>query len=151
MKTKFYGSLVNRMEEGHQFVPEIKVGDGVTEYFYSGREAYEVTEVKDQKHITIRRLDAHHAGEAFENKWNLVSNVNNPSYDLVRRGETWYYTCTWTCDEIKDRIDTDLEFRIHLVLGGFDPDVIKEKGKQTKLHKANISIGRADYYFDYEF
>ena len=51
MKTKLYGNLMNRMEEGRQFVDEIKVGDGVTEYSYSDRHPYEVIEVKDQKHI----------------------------------------------------------------------------------------------------
>ena len=150
MKTKLYGNLMNRLEEGRQFVPEIKVGDGVTEYFYSDRKPYEVIEVRDQKHITIRKMDHKNIGEAFENKWELISNENNPVYDLEKRGEVWYFTNTWTWDEIKDRL-SDIEFQIHLALGGFDAEKIQQKGKQTKRVKANISIGRADYYYDYEF
>lgn len=145
MKTKLYGNLMNRLEEGRQFVPEIKVGDGVTEYFYSDRKPYEVIEVRDQKHITIRKMDHKHIGEAFENKWELISNENNPVYDLEKRGEVWYFTNTWTWDEIKDRL-SDIEFQIRLALGGFDAEKIQQKGKQTKRVKANISIGRADYY-----
>lgn len=152
MKTKLYGNLMNRLEEGRQFVDEIKVGDGVTEYSYSDRHPYEVVEVTDQKHIKIRRLDHKHVGDGcMDNNWELISNENNPVYRLEKRGDTWYFACTWTWDEIKDRIDTDFEFRLRIVLGGFDPDVIKTKGKQTKRTKANISIGKASYYYDYEF
>ena len=151
MKTKLYGNLMNRLEEGRQFVDEIKVGDGVTEYSYSDRHPYEVIEVKDQKHIKIRRLDHMHVGDGcMDNNWELISNEKNPTYSLEKRGEVWYFTNTWTWEEIKDRLE-NWEFRLHLVLGGFDPEMIQAKGKQTKRVKANISIGMADYYYDYEF
>ena len=65
MSKKWYGSIDNRIEEGKQFVNEIKVGDGVTEYLWSDRKAYEVVDVKDQKHITIREYDHKLKGEAF--------------------------------------------------------------------------------------
>ena len=32
-----------------------------------------------------------------------------------------------------------------------DLEAIREKGKQTKLTRANVSFGVADYHFDYEF
>ena len=152
MKTKLYGSLINRMEEGRQFVNEIKVGDGVTEYHYSDRTPYEVIEVKDQKHIVIRKLDHKHIGDGhMDNEWELISNEDNPVYNLEKRGEVWYFTNTVTWDEIKDKLD-DINFRIRLcVYGGFDPEIVEKKGKQTKRVKANISIGKAEYYYDYEF
>jgi hypothetical protein len=39
----------------------------------------------------------------------------------------------------------------HRCVGGFDPDKIRAKGKQTKRTKANVSFGVARYYYDYEF
>ncbi len=56
---KWYGSIANRIEENKNYSgKEISVGMGVTEYLWSDRHAYEVTEVFDQNHICIRRMDA---------------------------------------------------------------------------------------------
>lgn len=49
MSRKWYGSLNNRLEENKMFCEEIKVGTGLTEYFYSDRHPYEVVKVIDQK------------------------------------------------------------------------------------------------------
>lgn len=147
MSRVWYGNLNNRLEEGRQFCEEIKVGTGVTEYFYSDRHAYEVVEVTDQKHIAIRRYDHKAAGEAMSNTWELVSNEKNPVIKLVKRGDCWYQAKTAT---IEDLNSTDFDRRLWVCMN-FDADKIKEKGKQTKYTKMNISIGRADYYYDYEF
>lgn len=58
MSKKWFGSLTNRLDEGHTFTDEIKVGTGVTEMCYSDRHAYEVVKVIDDKHLLIRRCDA---------------------------------------------------------------------------------------------
>ena len=150
MASKWYGNIMNRMEEGKMFCDEIKVGTGMTEYYWSDRHAYEVVEVKDQKHITVRELAHKHVGEAFENKWELSSDESNPCRALERRGNTWYWTSTITADDIKD-IDNDMDLRLRVVMAGFDIDKIREKGKQTRRYKANVSFGVADYYYDYEF
>lgn len=151
MSKRWYGNMTNRIEEGRMFCDEIKVGTGVTEYSYSDRHAYEVIEVIDQKHVVIRLLDHRHAGEgSMDNNWELVSNENNPTYKLERRGNVWYWTTTITAEDIAD-IDNDINFKIRLCVAGFDIDKIREKGKQTKRTKANVSFGRADYYYDYEF
>ena len=34
---------------------------------------------------------------------------------------------------------------------GFDLDVIRNKGKQSKYHRKNVSFGVAEYYYDYSF
>lgn len=149
MSSKWYGSLQNRLEENQQFCSEITVGMGVTEYHWSDREAYEVVEVTDQKHVKIRRLDHKLIGGAYSNQWELTSNKANPTYDLVKRGKYWYYTSTLTKAELEQI--TDKEKRLRLAVAGFDFDKVMEKGKQTKLSKANVSFGKADYYFDYEF
>jgi len=149
MARKWYGSLNNRLEEGRQFCEEIKVGTGVTEYGWSDRRPYEVTEVRDQKHITIRKMDHCHVGDGvMDNNWELVSNPENASFDLVKVGETWYFTNTITAEEFEKM---DMMEQLRLAVGGFDPEKIRSKGKQTKRVKANISFGVASYYYDYEF
>lgn len=145
---KWYGSLNNRMEEGRQFVETIEVGAGVTEYFYSDRKAYEVVAVKDQKHISIREYDHEAVGTPMSNDWNLISNPNNRVIDLVKRGQNWYKAKTATLEDINSE---DPERRLWVALNGFDPDKIRAKGKQTKFFKRNISIGVANYYYDYSF
>lgn len=145
---KFYGSLQNRMEENKMFCDEIKVGTGVTEYYYSDRVAFEVIEVKDQKHITIREYDHKLKGEAFTNDWELISNENNRVIELVKRGNNWYAAKTATIKHIESE---NPEIRLWVALNGFDVEKIRKNGKQTKYEKRNISIGIADYYYDYEF
>ena len=148
---KFYGSLSNRIEENHMYCDEIKVGTGVTEYFWSDRHAYEVVAVKDQKHVTVRALDHRHVGNgSMDNNWELVSNESNPTKELERRGDIWYWSSTLTADDVKG-IDDDLHWKLRVALAGFDIDKIREKGKQTKRTRANVSFGVADYYYDYEF
>lgn len=160
MARKFYGSLDNRLAEGRQFCDEITVGTGVTEYFYSDRKAYEVIAVKDQKHITIRRYDVRNIGGAYSNNWEYISNPENAAFDLVKRGDAWYFTRTITAEDYKAALEARLAedpkcgkelFNLELALHGFDSEKILAKGKQTTRCKANISFGITDYYYDYEF
>lgn len=54
---EMYGSFINRLaEHSQQCKPEI--GMGATEMLYSDREPYEVISIKDDRHITVRRLKA---------------------------------------------------------------------------------------------
>jgi len=151
MAKEWYGSFFNRLEENKNLVDEIKVGTGMTEYLYTDRRAYEVVEVKDQKHVKVRELDHEHVGDFhFDNNWVLFSNEENPILEMTKRGKYWCFTKTLTIDDIKG-IDEDFDFKVRVVLAGFDIDKIKEKGKQTKYNRANVSFGHADYYYDYEF
>ena len=147
---KWYGSINNRLEENRMFTDEIKVGTGVTEYFYSDRHAYEVIAVQDQKHVAIREYDHKMKGQDgwTSNNWELVSNPDNPTLDLVKRGKYWYSTRTVTREEYEEYDDRE---KLRAVVGGFDPDQILAKGKQTKYYKMNVSFGVADYYYDYSF
>ena len=151
MSRTWYGNLQNRLEENKQLVDKIEIGTGMTEYSYSDRHAYEVIEVKDQKHVVVRLLDHKHVGDvAMDNSWELVSNEDNPSYSMTKRGKYWYYTRTVTVDELEE-IEKDVDARIWFALNGFDADVIRAKGKQTKYSRANVTFGVASYYYDYEF
>lgn len=154
MSRKWYGSLQNRLME-NKSCEEITVGMGMTEYGYSDRYPYEVIEVKDQKHVTVRELDHKAIGEAFSNDWELVSNENNPSYNLTKRGEYWYRTVVITKDVLEDLESEDFETKFRtqmfLVHNNVDVNKLAEKGKITRYHKMNVSFGKASYYYDYEF
>lgn len=151
------GSYQNRIMENHHFTDEIKVGTGMTEYSYTDREAYEVIAVKDQKHVTVRTLDHRHIGDgSMDNMWELVSNENNPVYEMTKRGNCWYWTVQITADildEIENCEDPNEKFRMQIFLANNDVDCekLRSKGKVTKYHKANVSFGIADYNYDYEF
>ena len=154
MSRVWYGSLNNRIEENRQFVEEIKVGTGVTEYFYSDRHAYEVVEVKDQKHISIREYDHKHVGDtAMDNNWELISNENNPVIELVKRGKYWYSVATITPEEAKEIYEGDnIDWKLWACNHNFDLQEIIASGKTKKSYtRKNISIGVARYYYDYEF
>lgn len=145
---KLYGSLQNRLMESTKTPAEITVGMGMTVYYWSDRDAYEVTRVIDQKHIYVRELDHEALDEGMTNNWKLKSNPSNPERYLTRRGEAWYWTNTLTADELAKI--TDPVDRARLAVA-YDFDKVMEKGKQTKHDRARVSFGRADYYYDYEF
>lgn len=56
MTQKWTGSLVNLLM-GNGRDPEPQVGMGVTELCWTDRHPYEIIEVKDDRHITVRKLD----------------------------------------------------------------------------------------------
>lgn len=148
MSRKLYGSLQNRLAEGKQFCEEIKVGTGVTEYSWSDRHPYEVVEVTDQKHIKIRRMDHVLDGEPMTNSWKLVSNESYSPITLVKRGNVWYIEKIATNEDIES---DDINVKLWLAHNNFDPEKIRAKGYQKKYSKMNISIGVAEYHYDYEF
>lgn len=149
---KWYGNVLNRIEEDKQFCPEIKVGTGMTEYHWSDRTAYEVIAVRDQKHVTVRQYDHKHIGDGcMDNNWELVSNPDNAVRDLVKVGEYWYWTTTITAADLDKLLADDDCALLRLAVGGWDADKIRTKGKQTKRWRAKVSFGVADYYYDYEF
>lgn len=149
---KLYGSINNRLEENRQFCDEIKVGTGCTEYLWSDREAYEVVAVKDQKHVTIRKLDHKHIGECFENKWELISNENNTTYNLVKRGKYWYSEVVATSDLLDYKDDDEkLKTQLFLAYNDIDEQQLRERGTIKRYHRMNVSFGVAEYYYDYSF
>lgn len=156
--SKWYGSLNNRVEENRQFCDEIKVGTGMTEYFWSDRHAYEVIAVKDQKHVTVREYDHKRPDDgkdySYSNEWVLVSNEKNPSLDLVKRGKYWYTETSITPERAKEILEGKYNFddRLWASRCGFDLHAIVESGKKkTTYHRRNVSFGVAEYHYDYSF
>ena len=156
MARKWYGSVNNRINENRQFCDKIEVGTGMTEYLWSDSHAYEVTRVKDQKHVWVREYDVKHVGEPYTNNWELISNPENPEEYMTKRGNYWYRTVVITADDVKEiEARTNEAERVQGLLWLCHNDVNKEdvlaKGKVTKYHRENVSFGVADYYYDYEF
>lgn len=145
---RLYGSIDNRLEENKMYCDKIEVGTGMTEYYYSDRKAYEVIDVKDQKHITVREYDHKAVGEYASNGWQLVSNENNKCFDMVKRGDYWYRVKTATLEMLNS---PDKEVYWWILMNNFNTKKIREKGKDTKYDRMNVSFGIAEYYFDYEF
>lgn len=118
---KWYGSLENRIDENRMYCEEIKVGTGMTEYFWSDRHPYEVIDVINQKHVFVRALDYKKADEvAYSNHWELFSNDKNPLIEMVYRYNKW-------CK------------------------VYEKKDGSKYYDKVNVSFGVAEYYYDYSF
>ena len=157
MSRQWYGSLNNRIEENRMYGDEIVVGMGVTKYLWSDRHAYEVVDVKDQKHVSIREYDHKRPDDgkdySYSNDWVLVSNENNPIINLTKRGKYWYATAKITVDEAKAILNgDDIDAKIWAGNWGFRLSDIIEKGKaQTKYDRWNVSFGVAEYYYDFEF
>ena len=152
---RWYGSFNNRLEENRMFCDEIKVGTGMTEYMYSDRHAYEVVAVKDQKHVSVREYDVKHIGQAYENDWELISNEDKPVREMTKRGNYWYWTVnvdTSLLEELESGDATErLNIQLFMAHNNIDAETLRAKGKITRYHRANVSFGRTDYYYDYEF
>lgn len=150
---KIYGNLNNRFEENKMYCAEIQVGTGMTEYFWSDRHAYEVIEVTDQKHVKVREYDHKNIGGEYSNRWELISNENNATMDMVKRGKYWYSAVSIEPDRAREiLINGTVDERLWACQNGFDLQAVVNSGKKaTKYHRKNVSFGVADYYYDYEF
>ena len=83
MSKVWYGSITNRIEEKVNTKPE--VGMGVTEYCWSDTHAYEIIAVKDERHITVRRLDhkrIDNNGMSDSQQYEYFSNEANHTCEL---------------------------------------------------------------------
>ena len=54
-------------------------------------------------------------------------------------------------DENGKYTDEYVSTMLFLAHNNISTDELKERGKITRYNKANISIGVAEYYYDYEF
>lgn len=73
-------TTINEMLTRYNVTPS--VGMGVTEVMWSDRHAWEVIEVKDARHITIRRMKATLVGHWLDQNYNLESDPNGRKADL---------------------------------------------------------------------
>ena len=173
MSKRWYGSINNRIEEGHQFCPTIEVGTGMTEYMWSDRHAYEVTRVESQEHVWVRRMNAKNKA-AYDNTWTYTSNQNAPEIELVKRFNGWnklyIYSKKSMLETINKRLQENrgvsnsnlsLEARIKVeydymvAMSNLSESQRRrlEEGKEIKKYEKwnNISFGIMDEYYDWEF
>ena len=161
---RFYGSLDNRLEEGRMFVDKIEVGTGVTEYSYSDRSPYEVTQVINQKHIFIRAMDYKRIdknGMSDAQSYEFISNPEKPEIELVLKNNVWYKVVTYSKAKWETLASTDDSFKTPQVAYNYFKAMagLTEKqnqkieiGKEVRRYsKMNISIGVMDRHFDYCF
>lgn len=167
---KWYGSINNRVDEGHQYCEKIEVGTGMTEYMWSDRHAYEVTKVINQNHVFVRRLEAirtDHNGMSECQDYEYKQNPNAAEIEIVKRYNAWYVTSSYNKKEMEEEIakrfangtnlcrSVEAEMNYFLAYADFTD---KQKadfnnGKTIKKYKKwnNISFGVLDEYYDYSF
>ena len=71
MSKQWYGSLQNRIME-RTTTPKLEIGMGVTKCLWSDCHAYEIIAIKDDRHITVRRM-GHKCKDYFAGDWEIWS------------------------------------------------------------------------------
>lgn len=153
MANKWYGGLVNRMQEGCQY-GEIKVGTGVTRNDYSDRYPFEVVKVIDQKHIFIRsclakRVDHNGLSENQQYEYTLVP------YEQCIMTQQYY-------DDIRNPMTQDYVYFSHLgkrqqnkILKMKLGDVVDDNNIELKWNEkkgwGRYTIGVKEMYYDPTF
>jgi hypothetical protein len=177
MAKKWYGNIMNRIEEGHIFGDDktIKEGMDITMYFYSDRDCYYVTRVIDQKHIFVKRYhvvaDHSKKNEMGHQNWlyfktlkeeNAYLNsykpnkynadpIENQEEEWVFRNNSWKRVSRWTLEQIEAAKKNHLLFYIEL--SDKEKQKLAEGKEVVKYNKlsGNVSFGSKNYYHDWEF
>ena len=164
---KLEGSLINRLQENVEDCESIEVGMGATRYYYSDREPYEVVAVQDQKHISVRRLDAIRTdknGMSESQTYKFIQNENNEVINLVKRQNNWYEVTKFSkADWLKrahekeniERYGSEEHaYNYFLFMSRISEQqyAAVAQGKEVRRYtKMNIRIGYADKYYDFSF
>ena len=168
--SKWYGNLNNRIEEGQNFTGrEIRIGDDITEYLWSDRHCYYVTEVIDQKHIKVKPYHVCHdkskeggmghqnwayfkTGREFDEYCNHTPLRTEEEYTLMDKEETWVFRYNkwmreWTIRE------NSPEFLGRTFCTEKEIASLDKKGyyKSYSNLSGKVSFGVRDYYYDWEF
>lgn len=168
---KLYGSLNNRFDENHYFdntYNNLKVGTPCTIYHWSDRHAYEVIDVQDQEHITIRRLKSTRTdnyGMSDSQNYKYESNPKGETMELVLKNGNWRKVERYNNEKLEKAKNVAIgdlkmpEAATRIAIARFRQELTEKQlekvlaGKEvTKLgEKVNISFGVADEYHDYSF
>jgi len=173
MAKRWYGNVVNRIEEGRT-IPEIKEGTDITMYYWSDRTCYYVTKVVDQKHIEVKQYNvvADHSKELgrghqewlyFKTRKEMADymkqyypnneyNTDEPDPETwVYRYNHWNRAYTYTKEDLDEKDIMGLPMRGHF--NEKEIEKLENGGTITRYYKLDngISFGRRDYYYDWEF
>lgn len=141
---KLYGNIDNRFYENKNFLNrDIQVGDNVTFYLWSDRKCYYVTNVIDQKHISVRKYevvaDREKKGGMGHQNWVYFKTVKECNDYLRKYG-------LGTDEPVFEHIDEEWVYRYNHWYRAYNNYL----GKRC-YEKINVSFGVRDYYFDWEF
>ena len=168
---KLYGSLNNRFDENRYFnntYGNLKVGTPCTVYLYTDRHAYEVVEVIDQTHISIRQLNAIRTdrnGMSECQDYRYESNLKAAIEPIEFHRGSWkhirYYDLAGlervvaNLVEHGKALDEARKIAEESYMYYLTPTQKKRllNGERVKKYedKINISFGVADEYYDYSF
>ena len=158
---KWYGNVINRIEEGRT-VPEIKEGTDITMYYWSDRTCYWVEKVDNQKRIHVKRYyvcaDHDKEGGMGHQDWMYFKTKREESEYLKKyfpdtviyddeepEAEVWVYRYNKWKREVtftEDNYCTEKELKS-----------LKEKGYYKRYYdlSGRISFGVRNYFYDWSF
>ena len=168
---KVYGNLNNRFDENHYFngtYGNLKVGTYATEYLYSDRHAYEVTEVIDQGHVFIRRLKAirtDNHGMSDSQTYRYESNPKAMPEEIILKNGKWRRVRRYTREGLEKAVsiaredcqndDAAIRLANYRYCSGLTEKQRERLLAGKEIVKAqdeiNVSFGVADEYYDYSF
>lgn len=168
---KIYGNLNNRFDENHYFngtYGNLQVGTYATEYLWSDRHAYEVTEVIDQGHVFIRPLKAIRTdsyGMSDSQSYRYESDPKAVAEEIMLKNGKWRHVRRYTKEGLEKAVsiakedckteDAAIRLANYRYCSGLTEKQRERMmaGKEiVKLQdEINISFGIADAYHDYSF
>lgn len=168
---KIYGSLNNRFDENHYFngtYGNLQVGTYATEYLWSDRHAYEITEVIDQGHVFIRPLKAIRTdsyGMSDSQTYRYESDPKAVAEEIMLKNGKWRHVKRYNkanMEKAVARMKEDFKdeevgerYAVRAYCSGLTEKQRERMmaGKEiVKLQdEINISFGIADEYYDYSF
>ena len=162
---QIYGNLMNRLEENKNFCGrEIKAGDDITEYMWSDRYCYYVTEVDDQKRIKVLPYqvcaDQDKAGGMGHQDW-MYFKTKKEMYDYLRKYHPERYPDDFDYEEEKEQTwvfrygkwKREHVFTKENYCTEAEKKSLAKKGyyKRYSDLSGNISFGVRNYHYDWEF
>ena len=144
---------------------EIKIGTQGTRKYYTDEYPYEVTKVIDQKHVFIRELKAIRTdrhGMSDCQTYRYESNVNNPTFELVKRNGVWFKVESFNKetfakaanDNLKNFKTFESAYDYAVAMAGLTQKQHEriEQGKDVKKYnKFFIEFGYAVKFYDYTY
>ena len=139
--SKWYGNVMNRLAENGPSAP-IEVGTDITEYLWSDRECYYVTEVISQKCVKVRRYhviaDLDKEGGMGHQNWVYFKTAKERNEYLEAHGKEVY---------------SDYEYPDQTWVFRYNSWWTAHRSADGTSYSKNpkVRFGVRDYYYDWEF
>lgn len=157
---KFYGGMINRLEEGNQY-GDLEIGMGATKMMWSDRHAYTVQKIISPKRVIVTR------DEVKRIDTNGMSDCQHYEYTStpLMEGER----CKMCCNAVVARLQAQFpelkmcavlkengtcegcdDFKLHTPSNGIELRLCKGGWKQVGTD-TYFALGVRDEYYDYTF